>query len=291
MIVVTHGGAGARAEFSDGTTRAAELGLAQADALSAVLKAVCVLEDDPRFNAGTGSNLRLDGRTIELDAAVMTSDGRSGAVACLQHTKNPILVAAEVRTRTPHLLLAGEGATLFARRCGFGPHNVRTEERAAAYVEAKKRALAGEKLDDTRSWGGIDIAKVWNFAADMNECLGDTVGAVARDDNGHFAAGVSTGGTMLALLGRVGDVPIIGGGYYAGPRGAVVCTGEGEMIARAFLAKTVYDLMAQGAAAQAACDRGMTLFADAVGVGVIACDANGGGAASNRSMPSSCAQA
>src|SRR5204863_9005046 len=88
------------------------------EALAAALAATVVLEDDPRFNAGTGSNLRLDGRLIEMDASVMASDGRFGAVACVQRVKNPILVAARVM-ETPHLLLVGEGATAFARRTGF----------------------------------------------------------------------------------------------------------------------------------------------------------------------------
>jgi L-asparaginase/beta-aspartyl-peptidase (threonine type) len=286
MSIITHGGAGASASFKDGTERAAQQGLAamKDGALAAVLAAVCALEDDPRFNAGTGSNLRLDGETCELDAAVMTSDGRSGAVACLTETRNPILVAAEVRAHTPHLLLAGEGATAFARRRGFSTYDPRTPAQRAKYKEVRDRALKGERLDDTRSWGGRDPRAVWNFVRTPGECLGDTVGAAAYDGHG-FAAAVSTGGTMLALRGRVGDVPIIGCGLYAGVHGAVVCTGEGEEIARAFLAKAVYDWLATGASPQAACDLGIALFPAEVGVGLIAVNASAAASACNREMP------
>ena len=125
MWIVTHGGAGESSEFCDGTERAAQLGLAamQKSPLAGVLAAVCALEDDPRFNAGTGSNFRLDGETCEMDAAVMTSDGRSGAVACLTDTRNPVLVAAEVRAHTPHILLAGAGAQRGGAVSGLGGHN------------------------------------------------------------------------------------------------------------------------------------------------------------------------
>lgn len=291
MWIITHGGAGTSESFKDGTERAAQLGLSRIkeSPLAGVLAAVCALEDDARFNAGTGSNFRLDGETCEMDAAVMTSDGRSGAVACLTETRNPILVAAEVRAHTPHILLAGEGATAFARRRGFAAYDPRTAEQRAKYNEVRDRALKGEVFDDTRSWGDLDPREVWNFARNANECLGDTVGAVAF--NGvEFAVAVSTGGTMLALRGRVGDVPIIGSGLYAGPHGAVVCTGEGEQIARAALAKTVYDWIAQGQDAQSACERGIALFPADVGVGLIASDNQGTGTFCNRQLPTGTAQ-
>src|SRR5262245_42998698 len=110
-LVIVHGGAGAAAALRDGPQKAAALGLewllAGEDAVNAAVAAAVWMEDDPRFNAGTGSNLRLDGKTIEMDAAVMDSAGLFGAVMALQRTKNPILVARAVAD-TPHLMLAGE---------------------------------------------------------------------------------------------------------------------------------------------------------------------------------------
>jgi L-asparaginase/beta-aspartyl-peptidase (threonine type) len=293
--VLTHGGAGASAAFKDGPERAARRGLAAlsagASALKAALEATIDLEDDPRFNAGTGSNMRLDGATIEMDAAVMTSDGRSGAVANLAGVKNPVLVAAAVRERTPHLLLAGEGALRFARRLGFAAYDPATE-RAREKLAWARRGLKGLEDDDEEfgKWRDVDIRALWNFERPADECLGDTVGAVARDAAGAFAAAASTGGTLVMLRGRVGDTPLIGCGLYAGPAGAVTATGVGEEIVKRFLSKAVYDLIAAGAPAQEACERGVALFPREIGVGVIAVSAAGEGVASNRDMPSASAR-
>jgi beta-aspartyl-peptidase (threonine type) len=49
-------------------------------ALDAVEAAVRALEDEPLLNAGTGSYLQADG-VARLDASIMASDGRAGAVA------------------------------------------------------------------------------------------------------------------------------------------------------------------------------------------------------------------
>ena len=86
-VILTHGGAASPSKNADGCVLAAEAAravlAAGGDALAAALAATAMLEDDPRFNAGTGSNLRLDGGVIEMDAAVMVSDGRFGAVPIL----------------------------------------------------------------------------------------------------------------------------------------------------------------------------------------------------------------
>lgn len=291
LAVLTHGGAGANAAFSDGPERAARRGLALLargeGALAAAIEATIDLEDDPRFNAGTGSNLRLDGALIEMDAAVMSSDGRSGAVANLAGVKNPVLVAAELRARTPHLLLAGEGALRFARRLGFPAYDPITE-RAKEKLAWAKRGIKGLEDDDEEfgKWRNIDIKSLWNFEKDADECLGDTVGAVARDGSGSFAAAASTGGTLVMLRGRIGDTPLIGCGLYAGPAGAVTATGVGEEIVKRFLSKTVYDWIAAGVPAQEACERGVALFPQEIGVGVLAVSATAEGRASNRDMPS-----
>src|SRR5437867_747958 len=117
FAVVTHGGAGSGPETQDGCVAAAEKAarlLAKGgEALEAAIAAVVHLEDDGRFNAGTGASLRMDGETVELDASVMDTRGRLGAVAGLRRTRNPILVARAV-AQTPHWLIAGEGATRFA---------------------------------------------------------------------------------------------------------------------------------------------------------------------------------
>ena len=72
MRIVVHGGAGHSAEEQDGVDAAAGIGwellAGGADAVSAAVTAVVALEDDPRFNAGTGSCLRADG-SVQVDAA------------------------------------------------------------------------------------------------------------------------------------------------------------------------------------------------------------------------------
>src|SRR5574340_720767 len=77
---VVHGGAGSPRTRMDGTDPAASKALAAlkagGSALDGALAGVVVLENDPRFNAGTGANIRLDGKTIQMDAACM--DGTTG---------------------------------------------------------------------------------------------------------------------------------------------------------------------------------------------------------------------
>lgn len=289
--IVTHGGAGAPASHSDGPERAAELGMRLlrdgGSALDAAIRATMDLEDDPRFNAGTGSNYRLDGETIEMDAAVMTSDGRSGAVANLPGVRNPVLVAAAVRERTPHVLMAGAGALRFARKLGFPEWDPATEK-ARKKLEWARKAIRGEIDDDDEEfgwWRRADLESLWNFDKSLSESLGSTVGSVARSTDGAFAAAASTGGTLLMLRGRIGDTPLIGCGLYAGPHGAVTATGTGEEIVRRFLSKAVYDRLAAGDPAQAACEFGVDLFPAAIGVGVIAVGSTSAGRATNREMP------
>jgi L-asparaginase/beta-aspartyl-peptidase (threonine type) len=112
----------------------------------------------------------------------------------------------------------------------------------------------------------------------------DTVGAVARDRRGRFAAGTSTGGTAFMLPGRVGDSPIVGAGLYAGPQGAVSATGFGEEILKRVLSKFVYDRIAEGLTAQRAADAGVALFSKTVPVGIIAVGPRGWGESCNRQM-------
>src|SRR5689334_24604554 len=156
--ILTHGGAASPHAHSDGCVKAAEAARAElekgGDALAAALAATVMLEDDPRFNAGTGSNLRLDGELIEMDAAVMASDARFGAVGCIQRVKNPVLVAAKVM-ETPHLMLVGEGATAFARRHGFEDFDPTTEGARSKFARAMadlRGRGTGDYSDDAAPW-------------------------------------------------------------------------------------------------------------------------------------------
>lgn len=299
--ILTHGGAASPRHFSDGCVAAAERAesvlRAGGDALAAALAATALLEDDPRFNAGTGSNLRLDGKTVEMDASVMSGDGRFGAVACVERVKNPVLVAARVM-ETPHLMLVGEGATAFARRLGFPEFDPITDRARLKYARCLAELAGrgdGDYAVDADPWRRLDLASVWNFpgeppvaakiaAVPREEC--DTVGAVVRDAHGRFAATASTGGTLYMLRGRVGDSPLMGAGVYAGPHGAVAATGVGEEIVRRFLARTVHDWLAEGLAPDRAVQRAVEMFPDAVDVGLLVVGRSGHALASNRDMAS-----
>jgi len=271
-ILVTHCGAGSDPSTQDAAEAARARGLdvlrRGGRALDAVLEAVVVLEDDPRLNAGTGARMRIDGR-IQMDAALMDSRLEAGAVAAIEGVRNPIRVAREVFD-SPHLLLVGSDATAFARSRGHAPYDPATADSRRRLEESLAKIRTGKLPRYARRW------KAWD--------LHDTVGAVARDRRGGFAAGSSTGGTSFMLPGRVGDSPIIGAGLYAGPRGAVTVTGIGEEIIKRTLSKAVYDLIERGRSPQAAADRGLALFTRDIPIGIIGVGARGWGAASNRPM-------
>ncbi len=277
---VVHGGAGSPRTRMVGTDPAAEKALAElkagSSALYAALAGVVVLEDDPHFNAGTGANIRLDGKTIQMDAACMDGEtGAFGAVAAIERVKNPVLVARQVMD-TPHILIVGEGATRFARAMGFPDYDPTCAENKARFHKVQT-ILQGDdpRQDDPRqieAWKRYDWKKGWNFPTPLKEALGspDTVGCVTRDAKGRFAAAISTGGTTITFYGRVGDVPIFGAGIYAGPKGAVACTGNGEDIVKHLVAKGTYDLLARGLSAQAAVDRMLAAFPADIDLGIVA---------------------
>ena len=285
---VVHGGAGSPRARMDGTGRAAAKALESlksgACALDAALAAVVVLEDDPRFNAGTGANIRLDGKTIQMDAACMEGQsGAFGAVAAIERVKNPVLVARKVMD-TPHILIVGEGATRFARAMGFPDFDPTCAENKARFDRVQS-ILKGSDPRQIEAWKRYDWKKAWNFPTPLKEALGspDTVGCVTRDEKGHFAAAISTGGTTITFYGRVGDVPMYGAGIYAGPKGAVACTGNGEDIVKRLVAKATYDLLVKGLSAQQAVDRMLATFPANIDLGLVAIGPNSTGGGCNYS--------
>ncbi|MFH0889313.1 MAG: isoaspartyl peptidase/L-asparaginase [Planctomycetota bacterium] len=259
-IIVAHGGVGSQNSFRDGPQKATEEALKvlkkTKSVLKAAIKGAVILEDDPRFDAGTGSNFRLDGKTIEMDASVMDSDGNFGAVIGIQMVKNPVIVA-EMVSKSPHLILCGEGATEFSRRRGvpcYNPATPKAKERlnmALQKLALKKIPYWAKKLPSYLSSYLLD---------EMDGC--DTIGVAVSDGMGNFAAACSTGGVSYMLPGRVGDTAIIGCGLYVGKKGAVVATGVGEEIIRRMLSKEVYEQIAREMHPQKACDWGLTLFDD-----------------------------
>ncbi|MBB4154929.1 beta-aspartyl-peptidase (threonine type) [Sphingomonas jinjuensis] len=183
-------------------------------AIDAVQAAIEVLEDDPHFNAGRGAALSYDG-VAELDAAIMDGATRdAGAVAGTTRARHPIALARAVMERSPHVMLAGEGADAFAEANGVETIDngwFATPERISQLAEL--RAAGGDAFDVDMKYG--------------------TVGAVALDTAGHLAAATSTGGVTGKRWGRIGDSPLIGAGTWAQDGAcAVSCTGAGEFFVR-----------------------------------------------------------
>ncbi len=240
--IVVHGGAGdlgpedaassggPDAARLEGVRRACAAGWAilqgGGSALDAVEAAVRALEDDPTFNAGTGATLTAVG-DVELDAAIMDGETlRCGAVAVVRDVKNPISLARAVMERSHHVLLAGPGASAFAREVGIPAYD------NALLVTPRQRAR----------W---EAARLGAASARTG-----TVGAVARDARRHLAAATSTGGMAMKLPGRIGDTPIVGCGTYADDGlAAVSCTGHGERIIQLTLARHAADLVGRGLSA------------------------------------------
>lgn len=214
-------------------------------ALDAVERAVTLMEDDPTFDAGIGSHLNQAG-VVQLDAGMM--DGHSlqvGAVASVERLKNPIQFARHLLT-SEHNMMVGPGAEALAETVGFT-----LCERKSLVVPREQKRWEQAKLGQ-----GLNSAAAFGEKRKATGPKPGTVGAVAIDSAGHIVAGTSTGGTLYKPVGRVGDSPLPGCGYFAdNALGGVSTTGHGESIIRVQLALTAADFCARLhglAAAQAA---------------------------------------
>jgi len=247
--IVCHGGAGHGAKDQPGVDEATSIGWSKLEqgesALEAALAAVVMMENDPSLNAGTGGRIRSDG-SVQLDAAIMTSDGRFGAVACIQKTKNPILVAAKLLDEKVNML-AGRGAREFADMLNIPREDV----------------------------GGS-----------MHPSGNDTVGAIARDKSGLIVVASSTGGCSGRPPGRIGDTPLIGAGLWCGEFVGVSATGIGEEITLKMSCVRISDLVSSGISISDALNWGIEQFNPDIEVGFIALGPQGGGiGVANTKMP------
>ncbi|MDY0199829.1 MAG: isoaspartyl peptidase/L-asparaginase [Bacteroidales bacterium] len=230
--IALHGGAGAMTpdNYTDEQIQELETELKNAlaigedilknggSSLDAVEKVVNYLEDCPLFNAGRGAVFTNDGKN-ELDAAIMFGkDLTAGAVAGVGDIKNPISAARRVMENSPHVLMVGKGASLFASQNG-----IEIVDSSYFYTEKSYQAL--------------------QRALERDKKMG-TVGCVALDIEGNLAAATSTGGMTNKRYGRVGDVPIIGAGTYANNSTcAISATGHGEFFIRYTVAHDISALM------------------------------------------------
>jgi beta-aspartyl-peptidase (threonine type) len=225
-------------------------------ALDAVEAAVKVLEDDPLFNAGRGSAFAADGKN-EMDAAIMNGATlAAGSVADIEFTRHPISLARAVMEHTPYVMMVGPGADEFSRAQGLEqqpPSFFFTEMRwqeFAAIMRASGRPVPPRPAGVPAAPVAANTPVLPIFAHRFG-----TVGAVARDGEGHLAAATSTGGMQGKLPGRVGDSPLIGAGTYASDHSCAVSgTGVGEYFIRLTLARQVCTLVEQGQTPQQAAD-------------------------------------
>jgi N4-(beta-N-acetylglucosaminyl)-L-asparaginase len=205
-----------------------------ASALDAVEAAARVVESEcPDRSVGLGGMPDRDG-IVTLDAAIMTDDNRAGSVVFVRGVAHPISLARMVMERTPHVMLAGDGAVQFARAQGV------------------------EILRDARSPQADAAWRAWllekKYEPQISVENHDTISILALDAQGHLAAASTTSGLAFKMHGRIADSPIIGAGIYVEPGvGGAVCTGLGEMVIRTLGAFVATDAMRRGATAQEAC--------------------------------------
>jgi beta-aspartyl-peptidase (threonine type) len=198
-------------------------------AVEAVEAAIRILESDPTFNAGYGSDINADGE-VEMDAALMAGSSLAiGAVAAIRGVRHPVSVARRMLGEPPTLLV-GEGARRFAA------------EQGGELCEPRELIPPGQ--DGSKG----------NKTHDH-----DTVGCVALDRSGRIAAGTSTGGLDDTLPGRVGDSPLPGCGFYADDQvGGAAFSGDGECISRTLLAARIMQALEGGQQPQAAAEGSLT---------------------------------
>jgi L-asparaginase / beta-aspartyl-peptidase len=237
--------------YREGLDRAIRAGAAILDkggsAVDAVEAALHVLEDDPLFNAGKGAVFTREGKN-EMDASIM--DGatlKAGAVAGVMHTKNPISAARAVMEKSPHVMIAGPGADVFAASVGL-----QQEPESYFFTESRWQSLVKQLTKEGKPIparpAGVPAAGPTVPVAQVDESpesqIHGTTGVVALDKSGNIAAGTSTGGLQGKMPGRVGDSPIIGAGTYANNQSCAVSgTGTGEYYIRLGVAREVCNLV------------------------------------------------
>ena len=274
MALAIHGGAGTilrsimtpelELEYRSGLESALKTGWKILEkggsAMDCVEATVCSLENFHLFNAGRGAVFTHEGKN-EMDASIM--DGaklRAGAVGSVKNVKNPIKLARLVMERTPHVFLAGPGASQFAAEMGVEMADDAyffTEHRYEQLLRARDEGIVqldhtveeAELIEETAAKGTLTPTDLSVYSApsvpvsDTKKKSLGTVGAVACDQNGDLAAATSTGGMTNKRFGRVGDTPLIGAGTYAdNATCAVSCTGHGEFF---MLDVTAYDVAAR----------------------------------------------
>ncbi len=204
-------------------------------ALDAAEKGVRVTESDlTNTSVGLGGFPDREG-IVTLDACIMEGSGRAGSVSFVQGIDHPVTLARKVMEDTPHVMLSGKGAELFAESLGMVKHpNTLTDVSRKAWEEWMK-----EK----------------KYKPIINIENHDTIGLLALDNAGKVAGSCTTSGLAFKMHGRIGDSPIIGAGLFCDDEiGAATCTGLGETVLRTLASHTAVELMRSGATPQEAAE-------------------------------------
>ena len=196
--------------------------------LDAVEQGVRVTESDlSNLSVGLQGLPDREG-VVTLDASIMKGDGSCGSVSFVRQVKHPITLARKVMEKTPHVMLSGEGARIFAVSEGMPMEEEKLSPRAQkAYAE-------------------------WKLNADYKPVINvenhDTIGMIGLDARGKMAGSCTTSGLAYKMHGRVGDSPLIGAGLYVDEEvGAATATGLGEAIIRICGSFLIVELMRRGA--------------------------------------------
>lgn len=172
---------------------------------------------------------------VTLDASIMNGEGDCGSVCFVRQIKHPITLARKVMEKTPHVMLAGEGARQFAISEG---------------MPLEDETLHPDSEREYQKW-----LEEKEYKPIINIENHDTIGMVGLDANGNLAGSCTTSGLAFKMHGRVGDSPIIGAGLYVdNESGAATATGMGEAIIKVCGSFLVVELMRQGRSPQEACE-------------------------------------
>ncbi len=211
--------------------------------LDAVEEGVKVTEADPASRTVGLYGFPDREGIVTLDASIMKGNGDCGSVCFVRQVKHPITLARRVMEKTPHVMLAGEGARQFAIAEGF---------------PLEEEVLHPESEKDYKEW-----LKEAEYRPVINIENHDTIGMVGLDAYGNLAGSCTTSGLAFKMHGRVGDSPIIGAGLYVdNEAGAATATGMGETIIKICGSFLVVELMRNGRSPQEACEEAIARLID-----------------------------
>jgi L-asparaginase len=209
-------------------------------ALESAVYTAKLLEDNPLFNAGIGSQIQSDGK-IRMSAALMDGvNQKFSGVINIEDIQNPVLIAQKLMKEEDRVL-GGIGATNYAKDAGFPMFSTETAERRHEFLTKKQSLGTG------------------------------TIGCVVQDRKGRLAAATSTGGKGFEIPGRISDSATIAGNY-ANEYCAISCTGVGEDIVSGGLATKIVTRVTDGMPLEKAFEKSFNElkpydgFAGAIGV-------------------------